>query len=144
MAESFGEKTEAPTPKRKRKAVEDGQLLKSRDFGTALIVLTGCAWMALLGPSLIAACKDVMTASFSFGRGDIDDFQPWRAFASAGWKLAPSLAILFAFAFHVRFALGAFHARKPPATALAAIAILIGVSGFVGAMLVLMGIVRIG
>ena len=96
MAESFGEKTEAPTPKRKRKAVEEGQLLKSRDFGTALIVLIGCAWMALLGPSLLAACKEVMAASFSFGRGDIDHFEPLRPLASAGWKLAPSLIGLFA------------------------------------------------
>jgi len=54
-----------------------------------------------------------------------------------------ALAILFAFAFHVRFALGAFQARKPPATAVAAIAVLVGVSGFVGAMLVLMGLVAL-
>lgn len=95
MSESFGEKTEAPTPKRKRKATEEGQLLKSRDFGTAIVILIGCAWMALLGPSLIGACKEVMTASFSFGRGDVENFEPWRPLASAGWKLAPSLAGLF-------------------------------------------------
>ena len=57
MAETFGEKTEAPTPKRKQKAVEQGQLLKSRDFAAALVVLIGCFWMAFMGPSLIAACK---------------------------------------------------------------------------------------
>lgn len=96
MAESFGEKTEAPTAKRKRKAVEEGQLLKSKDFGTALVILLGCAWMAFLGPSLIGACKEVMTASFSFGRGDVEHFEPWRPLAAAGWKLAPSLAGLFA------------------------------------------------
>jgi flagellar biosynthetic protein FlhB len=96
MAESFGEKTEAPTAKRKRKAIEEGQLLKSKDFGTALVILTGCVWMAFLGPSLIAACKEVMTASFSFGRGDIEHFEPWRPLATAGWKLAPSLCGLFA------------------------------------------------
>jgi flagellar biosynthetic protein FlhB len=96
MAESFGEKTEAPTARRKRKAVEEGQLLKSKDFGTALVVLAGCAWMAFFGPSLIGACKEVMTASFSFGRGDVEHFEPWRPLASAGWKLAPSLAGLFA------------------------------------------------
>ncbi|RYG86345.1 MAG: hypothetical protein EON59_10205 [Alphaproteobacteria bacterium] len=41
MSESAGEKTEAPTPKRKRKAAEEGQILKSKDFGTALVVLLG-------------------------------------------------------------------------------------------------------
>lgn len=99
MADEFGEKTEAPTPKRKRKAVEDGQLLKSRDFATALVVLVGCGWMALLGPSLIAACKQVMTASFTFGRADIDDFEPWKPLTEAVWKLAPSMGALLALSF---------------------------------------------
>ncbi|MDV3458470.1 flagellar type III secretion system protein FlhB [Sphingomonas sp. HF-S4] len=98
MSESFGEKTEAPTAKRKRKAVEEGQLLKSKDFGTALVVLIGCVWMAFFGPALIGACREVMTASLSFGRGDVEHFEPWRPLASAGWKLAPSLAALFVLA----------------------------------------------
>ena len=95
MAESFGEKTEAPTPKRKRKAVEEGQLLKSKDFGTALVVLLGCAWMAFFGEGMIAACKGVMTASFSFGRGDVEHFEPWRPLAAAGWQLLLPLGSLF-------------------------------------------------
>lgn len=88
MSESGGEKTEAPTPKRKHKAADEGQILSSKDFGTALIVLLGCAWMAMLGPALIRACKEVMVGSFSFGRADIEDFEPWRPLAEAGWKLA--------------------------------------------------------
>ena len=43
MAEQFGDKTEAPTVKRRQKAREDGNVLKSRDFATALVVLAGCA-----------------------------------------------------------------------------------------------------
>jgi flagellar biosynthetic protein FlhB len=88
MAETSGEKTEAPTAKRKRKAEEDGQILSSKDFGTALIVLLGCAWMAMLGPALIRACKEVMVGSFTFGRADVEEFEPWRPIAEAGWKLA--------------------------------------------------------
>src|SRR3569832_453623 len=99
MADEFGEKTEAPTPKRKQKAVEEGQLLKSRDFATLLVVLVGCAWMALLGPSLIAACKQVMVASFSFGRADVEDFEPWKPLTEAAWKLAPSMGGLLALSF---------------------------------------------
>jgi flagellar biosynthetic protein FlhB len=98
MAESAGEKTEAPTPKRKRKAVEDGQLLKSKDFGTALVVLLGCAWMAFFGGSLIAACKGVMTQSLAFGRGDVESFEPWRPISEAGAKLIFPLGSLFAVA----------------------------------------------
>lgn len=96
MAEHGGEKTEAPTPKRKQKAVEEGNVLRSRDLATALVVLTGVAWMILMGPALMAACREVMAASFSFGRGDVEDFSPWRPLAQAGWRLALPLGSLLA------------------------------------------------
>lgn len=96
MAESAGERTEAPTPKRRRKAREQGQVLRSRDFGTALGMLAGCAWLAWAGPELIAACRDLMVAGLQFGRADIEHFEPWRPLAVAGWRLAPALATLFA------------------------------------------------
>ena len=98
MAETAGEKTEAPTPKRKRKAAEEGQLLKSKDFGTALVVLLGCAWMAFFGGRLMSACRAVMTQSLSFGHRDVESFEPWRPLAEAGWKLLLPLGSLFALA----------------------------------------------
>lgn len=96
MAEDYGDKTEAPTAKRKRDAVEQGDVLRSREFGTALVVLAGCVWLALFGPSMVAACKALMAASFQFGRDDIEHFDPFRPVAQSGWKLAPSLLSLFA------------------------------------------------
>ncbi len=99
MSESSGEKTQAPTPKRKQKALEQGDMIKSRDFGAALVVLLGCGWMVMMGPELLGACKEVMSASFTFGRADIESFQPWKPLATAGWKLAPSLIALLAVTF---------------------------------------------
>lgn len=96
MAEEFGEKTEAPTQKKKKDAADEGQILKSREFATALLVLVGCGWMALAGPSLLHACQGLMAASFRFDSGDIADFEPFRPLAQAGWRLLPSLATLFA------------------------------------------------
>ncbi len=95
MADEFGEKTEAPTPKKRKKAAEDGNVLRSKDFSTAFVVLAGVAWLMFAGPSLMAACKAVMAASFSFGRADVEDFSPFRPLAEAGWKLAPSIITLF-------------------------------------------------
>lgn len=95
MADEFGEKTEAPTPKRKQKAFDDGQVLRSREFATALVVLAGCGWLALFGPALMAACKALMVTSFSFGSGDIDDFQPMRSLSIAGWQIAPPMIAMF-------------------------------------------------
>lgn len=98
MSEGGGEKTESPTQKRLNKAREDGDILKSKELGAALVILAGCLWLAAFGPSLIAACKAVMTASFRFGRADVEDFQPWRPLIEAGWKLAPALGSIFALA----------------------------------------------
>ncbi len=94
MAEDFGDKTEAPTQKRKRDAYNEGQLLRSREFATALTVLAGCGWLALFGPQLFTACQALMIESLKFGSGDIDDFQPLRPLARAGWQLAPSILAL--------------------------------------------------
>ena len=96
MADEFGEKTEAPTAKRKRDAVKDGNVLRSKDFGTALVVLAGVVWLSVFGPSLVGACKAVMTASLSFTHRDVEDFSPWRPLAEAGWRLGPSIVTLFA------------------------------------------------
>ena len=96
MSEAGGERTEAATPKRVRDAVEKGDILKSREFGTALAMLAGVAWIVWFGPELIAACKGVMTASLRFGRADVEDFAPFRPIGEAGWRLLPSLASLFA------------------------------------------------
>ena len=95
MADEFGEKTQAPTAKRRREAARDGNTLKSRDFATALVVLAGVAWVIFFGPQLVQACEAVMAASFRFDHADLEDFAPWRPLAEAGWKLAPSLVSLF-------------------------------------------------
>lgn len=98
MADEFGERTEAPTAKRRKDAADKGDILRSREFATALVVMAGCGWMALFGPSLMAACKAVMTAGFQFNRSDIEDFAPFRPLAEAGWKLVTPIGALFAIA----------------------------------------------
>ncbi|MGK6318465.1 flagellar type III secretion system protein FlhB [Sphingomonas sp. DT-204] len=96
MAE--GERTEAPTSKRLQKARDEGDVLRSREFASALVILIGCGWMVFFGPGLLRACRQVMAASFAFGRNDVEHFEPFRPLAEAGWKLAPSLGALFAVA----------------------------------------------
>jgi hypothetical protein len=83
--------------------------------------------LALTSPGIIA-----LAAKIGAGAG--------TATAIAAPLIA--LSILFAFAFHIRFALGALRAEKPPASILATFAMVVGVTGFIGSMLVLMGILR--
>jgi flagellar biosynthetic protein FlhB len=95
MSEYEGDKTEAPTAKRRKDAIERGDVLKSREFATALIVLAGCGWIAMLGPQMVKACEGLMTASFRFGRADIEDWSPMRPLIQAGLGFAPTVGGLF-------------------------------------------------
>lgn len=96
MAEEFGEKTEAPTPKRRKDAADKGQVLRSKELGTATVVLGGCLWLAFAGPMLIEAFKGVMIESLQFGRADVESFEPLRPIKATGMLLGPVLAALFA------------------------------------------------
>ncbi|MFW2829617.1 EscU/YscU/HrcU family type III secretion system export apparatus switch protein [Sphingomonas sp. ID0503] len=96
MSESAGEKTQAPTQKRKDDAAKKGDILRSKELATAAVVMAGAAWMAMSGPALIDAFKAVMTESLQFSHADVEDFQPLRPIYAVGWQLLPSLASLFA------------------------------------------------
>lgn len=50
--ESFQEKTEAPTPKRRREAAEKGQVPRSQEVGTALLLLAAAGAIHLGGTGL--------------------------------------------------------------------------------------------
>ena len=62
--ESFGEKTEAPTPRRLEEARERGQVPRSTDLTAALTLLAGMAALYLLGGqvvgTLVTALKDML------------------------------------------------------------------------------------
>lgn len=54
------EKTEEATPKRKKEARDKGQVAKSEDFNTALILLSGVLLTLFLGGAIMAQMKDTM------------------------------------------------------------------------------------
>ncbi len=59
-ADDAGEKTEAPTPRRKAEARDRGQVAKSADFNSALMLLGGVFCLRLFGPGLMFALIDIM------------------------------------------------------------------------------------
>ncbi|PTD27295.1 EscU/YscU/HrcU family type III secretion system export apparatus switch protein [Sphingomonas fennica] len=89
------QKTEAPTEKRKREAVEKGDVLQSRELGTALVVLAGAGWLALAGPWAVGALEDMLRAALSFDHGAVADFDPGRAILTLLVMVALPLAALF-------------------------------------------------
>ena len=61
MAEGEGgEKTEEPTQKRLKESAEKGDVLQSRELGTALVMIVGAGWIALGGPLLVQALAELL------------------------------------------------------------------------------------
>ena len=71
-----GEKTEKPTAKRLQEATSKGDILQSREFSTALVVMAGVAWLAVTGPHFIGAIKQMLTDGLTFSNDDIANFSP--------------------------------------------------------------------
>ena len=65
MAESAGEKKHDATPYRRQKAREKGQVARSQDLGSALVLLLAVALLWWTGPRVLTAVGNVMKASFT-------------------------------------------------------------------------------
>jgi flagellar biosynthetic protein FlhB len=91
-----GERTEAPTPKRKQNAVEEGDVLQSRELGTALVVLVGAVWIALAGPMMMGALETMIVDALTFEASDIQNFDPSSVLLRLLGIIALPLLALFA------------------------------------------------
>lgn len=65
MAAGADERTEAPTPKRRREAREKGQVARSQDLPAAVLMFAAFAALWLLGPGLWNALAAIMVAALS-------------------------------------------------------------------------------
>ena len=90
------QKTEAPTDKRRRDAAEKGDVLQSRELGTAMVVLGGAAWIALAGPWMVDALERMLVQSLSFDASAIEHFDPAEAAIEMIGTIALPLISLFA------------------------------------------------
>lgn len=70
------QKTEAPTEKRRRDAAEKGDVLQSKELGTALVMLAGVAWLAFAGPMMLDSLRQMLTEGLTFDISDIRNFEP--------------------------------------------------------------------
>ncbi|MEO1045875.1 MAG: flagellar type III secretion system protein FlhB [Pseudomonadota bacterium] len=69
-----GEKTEAPTPKKRKDSAKKGQVLQSRELGTAMVIMVGALVLWVFGNALIAASGDMVRAALRFDNRDIVAF----------------------------------------------------------------------
>jgi flagellar biosynthetic protein FlhB len=89
------EKTEAPTAKRRQDASEKGDVLQSKELGTALVMIVGAAWIAMAGPWAIAALKRMLSNALSFDSGAIETFDPGLAILTTLATVALPIVLLF-------------------------------------------------
>jgi flagellar biosynthetic protein FlhB len=59
------DKTEQPTPRRKQKARRQGQVVKSNELKSALMILSGAVALKLIGPFMKTEILERLTLSFS-------------------------------------------------------------------------------
>lgn len=89
-----GERTLAPTTKRRRDAAQEGDVLRPRELGTAVAVLCGAAWLKFAGPWLYNLLSDDLRRGLAFDRGVLLEFAPGRMLAEAAMGvLAPVLLL---------------------------------------------------
>jgi flagellar biosynthetic protein FlhB len=88
------QKTEAPTEKRRRDAAEKGDVLQSKELGTALVIVAGAAWLALAGPMLVGSMEEMLVEGLTFNHDSIRNFDPASvALRLIGMILLPLFAL---------------------------------------------------
>jgi flagellar biosynthetic protein FlhB len=98
------QKTEEPTPKKLEQAAKKGDVLQSRELGTALVVAAGAAWLALMGPAAVASLETMMSAGLSLGAEDVRDFDPGGAVLRLLMLIAVPMIALFGITLIATFA----------------------------------------
>ena len=78
MSEDAGEKTFAPSQKRKDDAAKKGDVLRSKELGTAVGMMAGALWLRFAGPWLMGSVEEIARSGFTFRRDAITDFDPGR------------------------------------------------------------------
>ena len=89
-----GEKTFAPTAKRRRDAARKGDVLRSREMATAIAVLAGAAWLKFAGPWLFARLTAALRSGLSWDRSALEQFNPGAALIGLLWTTMPPLLVL--------------------------------------------------
>lgn len=65
MADDAGEKTEAPTPRRRAEAREQGNIARSPDLTAAVLILASLFTLDWFGPGLVSAMKSILERMLS-------------------------------------------------------------------------------
>lgn len=98
MAETDQERTEDPTEKRKQQAREKGQVARSKEMGTAFVLVSAAVAFMWFGRGLYQGARSVFQQFFNLDRQQaFDTTKMFEAFAVAFGEIIWPLLIIFAF-----------------------------------------------
>src|SRR5690606_7426211 len=112
MADSFQEKTEAPTPKRREEARRKGQIARSAEVGTAFVLLGAAAVVNIGGRVLGLDLVAILGGTFgtaSVPPVDVQGMATWLQ--GLGWIVLGALAPVVLGISALALAVGAIQAR---------------------------------
>ncbi len=90
------QKTEDATPKKRREAVQKGDVLQSRELGTAMVVMAGAIWLAMAGPLMVGSLQNMLVEALTFDSRAVTDFRPDQTFLQLLGLIAVPMIALFA------------------------------------------------
>src|SRR3954447_22765660 len=96
MPEDMGDKTEAPTPRRRMEAREQGNIARSQDLTSAVLLLTMLLMLNWFGSGVVQALRGVMERMLS--ASSLSEFGPVDAaqgMAGALLQVGRALAPIF-------------------------------------------------
>jgi len=94
MSETAGEKSFAPSARRKQDAAEKGDVLRSRELATAAAILIGAAWLKFAGPWVLDGLGNALRTGFTWDRAALDGFDVGPILLSLmGMALPPVLLL---------------------------------------------------
>lgn len=105
------ERTEQPTPKRLKEAREKGQIPRSRELTTVVVLLGGAGGLLFFGPHMLRDVANIMRHSFMAPAEALESGMPlWlhlrAALVDALWSTMPFFAVTAAAALLAPLALG--------------------------------------
>ena len=94
MSEDAGEKTFAPSAKRKHDAAQKGDVVRSKELTTAVTVLIGAAWLRFAGPWVFGKLAASVRSGFVWDHATIEDFAPRQLLLTALIAALPPVMVL--------------------------------------------------
>ncbi|WP_018075999.1 EscU/YscU/HrcU family type III secretion system export apparatus switch protein [Novosphingobium nitrogenifigens] len=94
MSEDSGEKTFAPTAKRKRDAIKRGDVLRSRELNIAVGTAVGVAWLVLAGPWVMRSIDRTARTGLAWDRDSLEHFDPMARLLGAMMDVMPPVLLL--------------------------------------------------